>query len=629
MKYLFGDSGIGTDSLAFQESKLLIQWGGNIAESEIRSMRHVVEAKAGGTKFTVVGVVFDGTAAKADQFIGVRLATDTALALSMMNTIITENLYDKTYVQNYTVGPFLVRADTKKFLREADVVSGGSKDNYVVWDNNAKAAKAVPPKTQAMAGADPALLGSFTVNNIAVKPAFQLLADRAAEYPADKAQQISGVPATTIVNFAREYATTKPACIYIPAGLVRTFHGNISARAVGILAAICGNVGVRGGGPGGSVLAGSVSLNNSAVQSPKGAKGQQSVPGARCESESWAAIRDGKYVVKGYLGGYRNMFQAYGNYANYKAIFDKFDFVCQIGVFMDMTTSYADIVLPDATSLERADITPDAYGLFVFYTDPIKPLYETKTNTEIYTEIAKRVGMGDQFNQTTDQWLQMLLSGDNPTLKGITWDKLKQQGYVRANVPLEYEVAYEDKKFPTPSGRIELYQEVLIPMGEELPIHKESLESPLTSPNAKKYPLSYMTKRSRYFTQTSYSNVDWLRQIVPEPLLDINPADAAKRGINDGDIVRVFNDRGEAVCKCRFTQAVPPGLVNIDHGWWPADFVRGHYNYLTWGIDDPKTINPALVTNLIVNDRAAANHTMIYDVLVEVEKFTGQVPSKA
>jgi anaerobic selenocysteine-containing dehydrogenase len=93
--------------------------------------------------------------------------------------------------------------------------------------------------------------------------------------------------------------------------------------------------------------------------------------------------------------------------------------------------------------------------------------------------------------------------------------------------------------------------------------------------------------------------------------------------------VRVFNDRGEAICKCRFTQAVPPGLVNIDHGWWPADFVRGHYNYPTWGIDDPKTINPALVTDLVVKDRAAANHTMIYDVLVEVEKFTGQASSKA
>jgi anaerobic dimethyl sulfoxide reductase subunit A len=623
MMYTFGTSSISTSSLAFKESKLLIQWGGNIGESAIREMRHVVEARAGGTKFTVVGVIFDATAAKADQFIGVRLATDTALALSMINTIITENLYDKAYVSNYTVGPLLVRADTKKLLREADAVPGGSADNYMIWDTASNSAKPVAPKAQLAAGVTPALMGSFTANGIACKPAFQLLADRAAEYPADKAQEITNVPAQTIVDFAREYATTKPACIYIPAGLVRTYHGNISARAVGTLAAICGNVGVRGGGPGGTVQVGGLKLNTAALTSVKGAPGVETIPNTTCEAEGWMAIKSGKYPIRTYIGGYKNFMQAYGNAAGYKEIFSKFDFVAQIGIYMDMTTSYADIVLPDVTTFERMDIIADPYNLYITLTDPIAPLYEAKPNYEIFAELAKRLGFGDQFTQTAEQNMQTMISGDDPTLKGITWDKLKQIGWARANVPFQLQPSYADKKFPTTTGRVEFYQELLIPMGEELPVHKESLESPRSSPNAAKYPLSYMTKRSRYFTQTSYSNSDWIRKIVPEPLLEINPVDAAKRDIKDGDVVRTFNDRGEAVCKARLTQAVPPGLVNINHGWWPQDFVRGHYNYPTWAIDDAKTINPSLANAFIAKDpgKAAGQHTMIYDVLVQVEKF--------
>jgi anaerobic selenocysteine-containing dehydrogenase len=615
-----GASQIGTDSLDFINSKLLIQWGGNTAESAFREMRHVVEARDSGTKFVVVGVIFDPTAAKADQFIGVRLASDAALALSMMNTIIAEDLYDAEYVKNCTVGPLLVRTDNKQFLRESEVVAGGSEENYMVWDTLSNAAVPVPPGTQAIADVDPALLGSYTVEGAACQPAFQLLVDRAAEYPADKAAEITNVPAETIVDFAREYATTKPACIFMPAGLVRHYHGNIGARAVCTLAAITGNVGVRGGGPGGGEVIGRVRLNTGPISSPEGAPGVERVPDARCEMEVWIAVREGKYPVKAFLGGYRNFMQAYGNARNYKEIFSKLDFIAQIGLFLDMTTSYADVVLPDATVYERADLMTDPYGQYVYLTQPIEPLYESKPNYEIYAEIAKRVGLGEHFTKTPEEWMEVMLQSDNPAMQEITLERLKREGAVAPNVPFKMEVSYADKKFRTASGRIEFYNEMLIPFGEELPVHKENLESPRTSPLAAKYPLSYMTKRKRHFMQTNFSNVDWVRKIEPEPMLDINPVDAAQRGITGGDVVRVYNDRGECYVKARLTQAMPPGLVNIDHGWWPEHFIQGHYNYLTWPIDDPRTVNPVLVLPIIQKDFAAANHTLIYDVLVEVEK---------
>jgi len=622
---VFGDSGTGTDSLGFVNTKLLIEWGGNVAESSMRAMKHILEAKESGTKFIVVGVIFDPTAAMADQFIGVRMGTDGALALSMINTIVEKGLHDADYIQKYTVGPFLVRSDNKLFLRESDIVAGGSEENYVVWDTVSNAPIAMPPEAHQLPDVDPAPLGSYSPEGIECKTAFQLLVDRAAEYPLDVASEITGVPPETIRDFAIEYATTKPACIDINAGMVRHYHGNLGCRAVCTLAALTGNVGVRGGGPGGEAGVGGITLNTKALTSPPDAVGQQDVPGARCEMDFWIAMREGRYPTpKVYLGGYKNLMQAYGNYKNYANILQHTDLITQIDLFLTMTTQYADIVLPDATVFERYDL--DAKQNCVVYTEPaVEPLWESKPNYEIFTELAKRLGLGEYFTKTPDEWFEVELDSGHPSVEGITLERLKKEGPIRANLPLipasQLPVQFADKIFPTASGRIEFYSELLIPYGEELPLHKENLESPRTSPKAAKYPLSLMTKRKRYFTQTSFSNVDWIRELAGgEPFLDINLVDAEALGIADRDVVRVFNDRGECKAKARIHQGVPPGLVNIDHGWWPEHFIEGHYNYLLWGIDDAETLNPVLLLPDVQKDRSAAQHTLIYDVLVQIEK---------
>lgn len=332
------------------------------------------------------------------------------------------------------------------------------------------------------------------------------------------------------------------------------------------------------------------------------------------------AIREGKYPFKAFLGGNRNFFQSYGHAEMYEEIFSELDLIVQIGLFMDMTTSYADIVLPDATAFERSELMTDPSNQYVYITEPVEPLFESRPNYDIMAEIANRVGLGEHFTQTPEEWMQVMLDSGDPSVEGITLEQLKKEGAVRANVPYGMGVSYADKQFRTPSGRIEFYNDMLVPFGEELPIHKESLENPRTSPLAQKYPLSLMTKRRRQFMQTNFTNVQWLREMRPEPMLDINPVDATKRGIKDGDVVRTFNDRGECRLKARLTQEVPPGLVNIDHGWWPEDFIGGHYNHLTSRLDDPRGVNPALLLPVIQSDFAASNHSLIYDVLVEAEK---------
>ncbi len=624
---VFGDSRIGGNSLGFINSKLVVEWGGNVVESAKRVTKHILEARETGTRLITVGVIFDPTAAMSDQFIGVRLATDGALAMSMINTIVEEGLYDADYVKKYTCGPLLVRSDNKMFLRESDIVTGGSEENYIVWDTVTNAPVVMPPKTHQVADVDPALLGTYSPEGIECKTAFQLLANKAAEYPLDVASEITGTPQDTIRDFAIEYATTKPACIDINAGMVRHLHGNLGCRAVCTLAALTGNVGVRGGGPGGHGGMGSVSLNTRGVSAPpKDVNvGNQKVPGARCEMDSWIDMREGRYPIpKVVIWGFKNSMQAYGNYKNYVNILQHSELIVSIDVFPAMTTEYADIILPDASLFERTDLLSQI-NLVVYAERAIEPLWECRPNYEIFAELGNRLGLGEYFTKTPDEWVEIMLDSGHPSVAGITLKRLRSEGPIRANIPnipsFRLPVTYEDKIFPTASGRIEFYSEILIPYGEELPFHKENLESPRTSPLAAQYPLSFMTKRKRYFSQTAYSNIDWIGEVAgTEAVLDINPVDAEARGIADRDVVRVFNDRGYCKVKARLQQGVPPGLVNIDHGWKLEHHIEGHYNHLLFGIDDPETINPVLVLPDVMANNQAAQHTLIYDCLVEVEK---------
>jgi len=217
--------------------------------------------------------------------------------------------------------------------------------------------------------------------------------------------------------------------------------------------------------------------------------------------------------------------------------------------------------------------------------------------------------------------MKVLLDTDHPSLAGITLERLEKEKIVRLNMPPTPTVAFPTKEFPTPSGKVEFYQERLIEFGEELPVYKERLESPGTSALAKNYPLTLLTVKDRTFTHTIMANVGWLREINPEPVLDINPVDAQRRGIEDNDMVLVFNDRGRVKLKARLNEAVPPETVNIDHGWWPEQFAEGHYADLDRRVDDLSIVIPSLDIEPVISDPFATTHLIPWDCLVEVKKF--------
>jgi molybdopterin-containing oxidoreductase family molybdopterin binding subunit len=229
----------------------------------------------------------------------------------------------------------------------------------------------------------------------------------------------------------------------------------------------------------------------------------------------------------------------------------------------------------------------------------IEPLYECKPDLEILKELARKMGLGDYFEKSAEQLIELLLSSGYPAEAGITLERLKK-GPVQAqlsNVP----------PFFTPSGRMEFYCEKLVELGQELPCYLEPLES-ARKPLAQRYPLIFMTTHTRFRTHSTLANVGWLRDLEPEPMLEMNPVDAEARSIRDGDVVCAFNDRGRLKLKAKIHQGISPGVVNVTQGWWPEHFLEGNHQNLTHSV-----INPA--QELIYEPNSA-----LYDVLAEVEK---------
>ncbi len=228
-------------------TQYMIAWGINPAETAPRFWEQISKARKKGAKFVDIGVMFDDTAKRADWWIPVNVGSDAALCLAMINIIINERLYDEEYVTKYTNGPFLVRMDNGKFLRERDLSSTGDPQKYIVWDEERHQPKAIAPGTYEFSGYKPALLGTYGPGGVDCKPAFQLLADLANNYLPEKAEEITGVSPENIERLAREYATIKPAAILQNCGMRYGNSGNVY-RVLNALGAITGNTGMMGGG---------------------------------------------------------------------------------------------------------------------------------------------------------------------------------------------------------------------------------------------------------------------------------------------------------------------------------------------------------------------------------------------
>jgi molybdopterin-containing oxidoreductase family molybdopterin binding subunit len=573
---------------------LVVVWGANPGESQpLNLMRPIMDAKARGARLVVIDPRFTVTASKADQYVGLKPGTDAALALGLMNVIFEKGLQDEAFISRHTVGPYLVRDDNGQYLRGRDI--GLPEENeYIIWDEIAAA-----PKPRNAADIRPALNGAFTANGIACQPSLQLLKNLARQYDPQHTAEITGIEAKLVIKLAERIGASKSAIFVTHMGFTRTFHGDISLRGLGTVAALTGNVTAtfRGG-----YLPAVLNWNPFLKARPE----QPSYTRLGILQLYDAVIKGNPFPVKAVWFSFINFLNQCANSKKIAGqMFPQLDLIVDTELFMTPTARYADILLPVCSYLEFSDLIPHPYPYVQLQQKVIEPLYESRSDVDIAAGLAERLGFKDYFEGGQDAFIDLILDSGNESIKGITREKLKLQALPLTFIPQmdqEFEIP-----FSTASGKIELYSENLVAEGQALPVFLEPLESPM-KPGRHKYPLAFIQGHSRFRTHSMFANVAALLELNPEPLVEINPRDAAVRQIADDDLVTVFNDRARTTLKARLTEGVGRGMINIAQGWWIDQFKEGSVNHLTHDV-----INP-------VQEKVYEPNMHMNDVAVEVVK---------
>jgi anaerobic selenocysteine-containing dehydrogenase len=396
------------------------------------------------------------------------------------------------------------------------------------------------------------------------------LRERAAEWPPERVARETGLRASEVESFAREYATTRPTAIRLNYGLNRHAGGAMAVRTIACLPALTGDWRHAGGG----VLlstSGTFPVDNAALERP-----DLVAPGTRTLNMSQL----GRILLDRELAPPVKALFVYNS--NPAAVApeqekvrlglareDLFTVVHEL--FRTDTVDFADIVLPATTTLEHFDIHK-AYGhLYVSLSQPaIAPLGECKPNTELFRLLAARMGLDHPALRDSDEQLaRQAFRWDDPKLAGVSYERLERETSLRLNVSGPH-VPFANGGFPTPSGKCELHAPGLEGSGvDPLVGYVPPRENPNSNPKlAERYPLAFISPPAHHFLNSTFSAQPVFVRREGEPSLTIHPDDAAPRGISDGAMVKTFNDRGSFLAKARVSDAARKGCVVGLSIWW-------------------------------------------------------------
>lgn len=387
---------------------------------------------------------------------------------------------------------------------------------------------------------------------------FEHLQSRVQEYPPGRVSEITGVPQETIERITHEYAENPPAFIRVNYGLQRHSGGGMAVRNIFCLPALLGSWRYPGGG---AVLStsGFFRYDGVALERPDLVQGR---PRTINMSQLGEALTNAAPPVRAIVIYNSNPGAVAPNQQRVLAGFKRDDlFTVVLEHFQTDTADYADIVLPATTQLEHLDIHR-AYGhtYSMLNTPAIKPLGESKPNTEIFRLLAARMGFKEPaFTDTDEDLVRQALQG----VKGITLEGLEEKGWMSLGVG---NAPFAEGGFPTPSGKCEFYSERLKDL-DPLPTYIPPREDRLSNPAlAKKFPLALISPPAHHFLNSTFVNLFAHKEL--EPTLEIHSLDAQSRNIRDTAPVEIFNDRGSFLAKAVITDRTRPGVVSAPSIWW-------------------------------------------------------------
>lgn len=426
-------------------------------------------------------------------------------------------------------------------------------------------------------------------------------------------EEITWVDRVLIRDAARLYATTKPACIQWGVPIEQTINCTDSNRLLTALMAVTGNLDAPGGNvfyvppPLRTVSEFGLHKELPAEQRAKRLGGDTYKLASRVALVTpkvvWDAIlTEEPYPVKAGLLCGTNPVVTRANAREAYAALQKLDFLAVIDFFLTPTAELADIVLPAATWLEQ-DYIGDFWKRhgYVVARQKVVEIGECWQDHKIFQELGKRMGQGERWWDTLEQALDYMLEPS-----GLTFDEFREKGYLKGEMKYR---KYLDQGFSTPTGKVELYSTVLEKWGyDPLPKYTEIPESPVSRPDlAERYPyILNAGLRTPVFFHSEGRNIPWLREIRPDPIVEIHPQTADRHGIHEGQWVNIESPRGRIRQRAKLNSGIDPRVVVAEHGWWfPEESGPGHgwdisnVNLLT--DNDPAGFDPALgSTNLRV-----------------------------
>jgi len=404
---------------------------------------------------------------------------------------------------------------------------------------------------------------------------FDKLRPRALEWPPERTAQVCGLGADEVRQLAQAYAGTRPAAIRLNYGMQRCRGGGNAVRLVALLPCLTGAWRQRGGG---LLLSSSHwfrgTVDAAALQRP------DLLAGRVARTINMTTIGDD--LLRDTSPAFGPKIEAVVVYnSNPVAVapespkvvagFRRDDlFTVVLEHFLTDTADHADYVLPATTQLEHLDVHTSYGHTYVLINHPaVPPLGEALPNTEIFRRLAAKMGLTDPCFGDTDAQLA------RQAVPSLDFGQLSSRGWVKLALP---ELPFADGGFHTPNGKV-LVDAPGLGVPDYLPPYESRDSSPAL---ASRYPLAMISPPARHFLNSTFVNVISLRSIEGEPLLELHPDDAAARGIADGQLVRVFNDRGSYRCKAAVGNRARPGVVNGLGVWWRKLGVDGtNVNELT------------------------------------------------
>ncbi len=534
-------------------SKLIIFWGINALETNMHQAILADNARKNGAKIIAIDVHRNKTAKWADDFYLILPGSDGALALGLSYVILRDNLEDKVFLEKHSYG-------------------------------------------------------------------FNEFYEQVMKYPPDKVARLTGLTSETIEELAHIYAKTKSSFISIGNGLQHHKNGGINTWIISLLPALTGAWQYKGGGALKS-NSGYFPFNSEAIERP-GLNKKYS------ETRILNMVQLGKILCGLNLPAQTPIRSLYVYNSNPAIVAPNQNLVLKGLAREDLftvvheqvmtdTAKWADIILPATTSFEHADLYASYWHTLIQWADPvISPIGEAKPNIEVFKLLAKGLGYTEPcFSDCEEDIARQALDLPYWRDKGITLERLKKEKFIMLNIP---ERPFADFNFSTASGKIEFKSKKLAELGLfDIPDYKpikvkdkndkekvrknenrisdnniknndnstnntekntekiantEDLENKLNGGTGSDFPFTLITPPNHFFLNSTFANISSLKIKAKEPFLEINPADAKELEINDGDIVKIENERGCVLIKTKIIDSVLPGVVVSAGLWWKEDY---------------------------------------------------------